>query len=92
MLYRSRELGVISDVSARRAYQRLNIMKDAGSFPADPVGNYSGEMPATLKRAFAPANEHGLKITTLAEELQWPVTRLRQLLDWTDERLVLRLV
>jgi Zn-dependent peptidase ImmA (M78 family)/transcriptional regulator with XRE-family HTH domain len=92
LIYRSRELGVISDVSARRAYQRLNIMKDSGSFPADPVGNYSGEMPAMLKRAFALASEHGLKITTLAEELQWPVTRLRQLLDWTDERPVLRLV
>ncbi len=45
-----------------------------------------------LKRAFALANEHGLKITTLAEELQWPITRLRQILDWSDERPVLRLV
>jgi len=92
LIYRSRELGVISDVSARRAYQRLNIMIAAGSFPSDPVARYPGEMPATLKRAFALASEHGLKMSALSDELQWPLPRLRQILDWTDERPVLRMV
>jgi Zn-dependent peptidase ImmA (M78 family)/transcriptional regulator with XRE-family HTH domain len=92
LIYRSRELGVISDASARRAYQRLSIMKSSGAFQPEPVADFEGEMPSTLRRAFDLAGGRGLGITELAAELQWPVPRLRQLLDWTDRRPELRLV
>lgn len=93
LVYRSREIGAISDASARRAYQRLNHFYEVGIIAADPVTNYPGEMPALLGKAFELADTHNtLTLTSLARELRWRLPRLRLLLGHHDERPVLRLV
>jgi Zn-dependent peptidase ImmA (M78 family) len=52
LIYRSREVGKISDVSARRAYQRLNQLRGLGFYPANPVLGYAGETPSLLARSY----------------------------------------
>jgi Zn-dependent peptidase ImmA (M78 family) len=86
VIYRSRELGVISDVSARRAYQRLNVHRSLGLYPPNPVLGYPGETPSLLAKAFALAEQHGLTLEQLACELSWTLRRLRTLLHGTDNR------
>ncbi|MGV9823405.1 XRE family transcriptional regulator [Nocardia xishanensis] len=93
LIYRSRELGAISDASARRAYQRLNRLYELGMIEPDPVTNYPGEVPSLLSKAFELAEANGtLTMTSLARELRWRLPRLRLLLGHPDVRPVLRLV
>jgi Zn-dependent peptidase ImmA (M78 family)/transcriptional regulator with XRE-family HTH domain len=93
LIYRSRELGALSDASARRAYQKLNQLISVGLLPPEPVVNYPGEVPSLLAKAFTLAEEHRLlTLVGLARELQWRVPRLRLLLGQVDERPALRLV
>lgn len=92
LVYRSRELGLLSHAAARRAYIRLNQMHALGLVAPEPVANYPGETPCLLDRAFGLAQTHGLTLKDLARELQWPVSRLRHLLGGTDQRPQLRLV
>jgi Zn-dependent peptidase ImmA (M78 family)/transcriptional regulator with XRE-family HTH domain len=92
LIYRSREVGKISDVSARRAYQRLNQLRGLGFYPADPVLGYAGETPSLLAKAFARAEPEGLTLTALARELSWNLNRLRLLLYGFDRRPQLHLV
>jgi Zn-dependent peptidase ImmA (M78 family)/transcriptional regulator with XRE-family HTH domain len=86
LIYRSRELGKISDSAARRAYQRLNQLHDLGFYPPDSVTGYPGETPSLLAKAFALAETEGLTLKSLAKELSWSLPRLRLLLDGADER------
>lgn len=93
LIYRSRELGTISDASARRAYQRLNNLYELGIIAADPVTNYPGEVPSLLNKAFELAETNGtLTMAGLAREMRWRLPRLRLLLGHPDQRPVLRLV
>jgi Zn-dependent peptidase ImmA (M78 family) len=92
LVYRSRELGHLTDAAARRAYQRLNQLHTLGLVTGEPVTNYPGETPCLLNKAFALAQTHGLTLNALAGELQWPIPRLRLLLGTTDHRPQLRLV
>ncbi|XVS64675.1 helix-turn-helix domain-containing protein [Actinosynnema sp. CA-299493] len=93
LIYRSRELGALSDASARRAYQRLNQLTAVGLVDPGPVADYPGEAPSLLSKAFTLAEEHGLlTLTGLARELRWRTPRLRLLLGQVEERPVLRLV
>lgn len=93
LVYRCRELGTISDASARRAYQRLNQLYELRLIGSDPVANYSGEKPNLLHKAFEVAETNGmLTMPSLAHELRWRLPRLRLLLGHYDERPVLQLV
>jgi Zn-dependent peptidase ImmA (M78 family)/transcriptional regulator with XRE-family HTH domain len=92
LIYRSRELGLLSDATARRAYQRLNQLRDVGFFPDEPVAGYPGETPSLLAKAFALAARDCLTLAELARELSWSLPRLRLLLGNPDPRPVLRLV
>ena len=93
LLYRCRELGLLSDSSASRAYIRLRQLEDAPGFgKPEPLANFPGERPALLTKAFSLACKHGLDITTLADELAWDVSAVRKLLDMGQQRPVLRLV
>lgn len=93
LVYRCRELGSLSDASARRAYQRLNQLYDLEIIAPDPVTNYPGETPSLLAKAFDLAETNGsLTAAGLARELRWRIPRLRLLLGHRDERPVLRLV
>jgi Zn-dependent peptidase ImmA (M78 family)/transcriptional regulator with XRE-family HTH domain len=92
LIKRSRELGLTSDVSARRAYQRLNQIESAGLLPDQPITSYPGETPCLLSQAYDLAERNGLIIPELAQELAWPISRVRELLGRQQGRPTLRLV
>lgn len=93
LVYRCRDLGVISDTTASRTYQRLRALDVHPGFAAEPVNGYPGEQPVLLPQAFDLATqETGLGVRDLAHELAWPLRRVRELLGMPDTRPVLQLV
>lgn len=90
IVYRSRQLGLLSDASARRAYQRLEMMKSAGLVKSSPTARYEGETPVLLKRAFDYARSEGVTVTDLAHELGWRESTVERLLGSGDGRPHLR--
>lgn len=92
LIYRSRELGLLSDSAVSRAYQRLHALRSQPGFECDPLTGYPGEQPVMLARAFSLACEEGLTLTGLARELAWPVTHLQNMLRDPQRRPVLSLV
>ncbi|GII80681.1 DNA-binding protein [Sphaerisporangium rufum] len=93
LLYRCREVGLLSDSAAGRAYQRLAELRDQPGFGCEPITGYPGEHPVMLRQAFdLAAAEGGLTMAALAGTLAWPVPRVRELLGVRDRRPALRLV
>ncbi|MFG2058521.1 ImmA/IrrE family metallo-endopeptidase [Micromonospora sp. NPDC048930] len=93
LLYRCREVGLLSDQAAGRAWRRLAGLRHQPGFVAESVSRYPGEQPVMLRQAFElAATETGLTVPTLAHELGWAVPRVRELLGLTHQRPVLRLV
>ncbi len=92
LVYRCHEVGTISDATYRRAFQRLNQLRQLGLFAQEPVGTYPGEIPALIGQAFAVAEQHGLTMAALAGELRITLPRLRLLLGQADQRPNLQLV
>lgn len=93
LVYRCRELGLLSDSSASRAYIRLRELSNAPGFGLpEPLTNFPGEQPTLLAKAFSLANQHGLTISELARELAWDRPTVRRLLGIEQNRPVLRLV
>ena len=89
LIYRSQELGHISESTARRAYIRLNEAKQ----PTRSIRQYDGEVPSMLNAAFELAAGRGVTIGTLADQLKWKPARVRELLGQeVDPRPALRLV
>ncbi|WP_034089681.1 helix-turn-helix domain-containing protein [Streptacidiphilus albus] len=93
LIYRCRELGLTSEASASRAYQRLAALSRQPGFAPEPVAGFPGEQPVMLSQAFELARrESGLTVQELARELAWKPERVRVLLGVADTRPVLRLV
>lgn len=90
LVRRMGELRVVSDLSVRRAYQRLNATAE---FRRDePISIYKGEMPSLLRDALALAERHGLTRRDLAIELCWTMSHLSEVLGEEDPRPVLHVV
>jgi Zn-dependent peptidase ImmA (M78 family) len=90
LIRRMGELRIVSDVSVRRAYQRLNSMAE---FRRDePIATYRGEVPSLLKDALRLAEQHGLTRVELASELCWSTRYLSELLGEADSRPQLHIV
>ncbi|WP_083865063.1 helix-turn-helix domain-containing protein [Nocardia brevicatena] len=93
LVYRCRELGLLSDSSASRAYIRLRELADAPGFGMpEPLANFPGEQPALFARAFSLANDLGLTIAEIARELAWNTETVGRMLGIPQQRPVLRLV
>ncbi|GAA3665263.1 XRE family transcriptional regulator [Arthrobacter ginkgonis] len=92
LIYRCRELGIISEAVYRRAFQRLNQLRKVELFVRSPVEQHPGEVPAMLQSAYRLAQDHGLTLSELADELAWKPARVRALLGYTDQRPKLQLV
>jgi Zn-dependent peptidase ImmA (M78 family)/transcriptional regulator with XRE-family HTH domain len=92
LLYRCRELGHISESAASRGYQRLSVLQANGTLRNDPTTSYPGEMPGLLSNAFDLAEDNGLTLPALANELAWYNDRVRTLLSRNDQRPVLKVV
>lgn len=92
LLYRCRELGLISAPTASRAYQRLNILRANGLFPDEPIAGYPGEATALLALAYDLAVRHDTSLPELSAELAWPPDRIPEILGLRSARPTLRLV
>lgn len=92
LIYRCREVGLLSDATARRAYIRLNQLTEQGVIASRPVYQFLGEVPSLLRRAVELAEANGVTIASLAQELAWHPAQVRRMLGEADERPALRLV
>ncbi|UKA69201.1 ImmA/IrrE family metallo-endopeptidase (plasmid) [Arthrobacter sp. FW306-05-C] len=92
LIYRSRELGLVSDSSARRAYQKLEQLRTSGILQNESVRRFPGETPALLASAFELALDNGLTLEKLAARLSWHPAMVRAMLGETSSRPKLRLV
>lgn len=90
LVRRMAELRVVSEISMRRAFQRLNNMAEFRR--DDPVAMYPGEVPSLLREGLALAEQHGLTRRALADELCWTTEHLSQVLGEADPRPELRIV
>ncbi len=88
IIRRSRELGKVSEASARRGYIRLQQM----NVTIEPVAKFPGEQPLLLKKAIGLAEQIGINVPTLAHELAWTPSHLRSMLGEADLRPNLSLV
>ncbi|WP_290582574.1 XRE family transcriptional regulator [Aeromicrobium sp.] len=89
LVFRSHELGLISESTARRAYIRL------ASAPQTlrPILQFQGEVPSLLNDAVDLAESRGVTVGSLAEQLRWKTKQVRQLLGLhEDTRPALRVV
>jgi Zn-dependent peptidase ImmA (M78 family) len=93
LLYRCREVGLLSDQAAGRAWRRLAQLRQETGFATESVDRFPGEQPVMLRQAFElAAQETGLTVPALAQELGWSVERTREVLGLVHQRPVLRLV
>lgn len=90
LLFRMGELGIASDVSLRRAFQRLAGMAELRR--EEPLSSYPGELPALLREAVDVAARMGFSRADLARELCWTTQHLAEVLGEVDGRPQLRLV
>lgn len=89
LLYRSRELGVMSDATHRRARIKLHGLRRHDVVPTEDIASYSGEQPQLLRRA---SEACGNPIAELASELAWPEGQVETMLGKLSDRPQLRLV
>ncbi len=92
LVYRSKELGLISDSAARRAYIKLHELAETPDVALRPVRQYPGEVPAMLAQALELAGKSSVTLASVAAELAWKPSRVRRLLGETDSRPALTLV
>lgn len=92
LVYRSKELGLISDSAARRAYIKLHELAEAPAVAPRPVRQYPGEVPGMLAQAVELAGRSNVTVASIAAELAWKPARVRRLLGQTDSRPTLTLV
>lgn len=86
LVYRCREVGSISESTYRRAFQRINQLRQVGLFRPEPATAHPGEVPVLLSQAFGVAESGGLTIADLAREMQCSPRRVRMLLGYEDTR------
>ena len=90
LIRRMSELRIVSDVSVRRAYQRLH---DMAEFRRDePIATYRGEVPSLLREALGLAEQHGTSRVKLASELCWSTKHLSEVIGEADSRPGLHIV
>lgn len=90
LIKRMAELRGATDVSVRRAFQRLASSSEFRT--TEPVAAYPGEKPQLLSMAQAAAESGGFTIASLAAELRMRPSRVRELLGFDDRRPTLTLV
>ena len=92
LVYRSKELGLISDSAARRAYIKLHELAETPAVAPRPVRQYPGEVPGMLAQAVELASSSNVTVASIAAELAWKPSRVRRLLGEVDSRPTLTLV
>lgn len=92
LIRRMQEVKGVADLSVRRAYQKIREQNRVGIRQDPTTADSVGEQPSLLKEAMSLAEENGFSTVDLANELRWPIKRVRELLGIEDNRPRLRLV
>lgn len=92
LVFRSKELEMISEATARRAYLTLATLSRDGVIRAESIARYPGENPHLLKNAITLLDSVGTTTADLARALQWPTTTVRKIAGMEDARPRLTLV
>lgn len=92
LLRRTKEVGTASYASHQRAHERYNALRKNSSIKPESIEHFPGENPALLRSALSVADENGLDVRALAEELQFSLPQTRRLLGLKQESTTLRLV
>lgn len=92
LVFRSKELELISEATARRAYITLAGLSKSGATRAQPIWDYPGERPELLKNALELLEEAGVPMVEVASSLQMTPQRVRRLAGIDDQPPKLRLV
>lgn len=77
LLYRSRELDLLSESTVRRGYITLNSLPRR----LEPIHNFPGERPELLKSAISLLEDAGISLAQIAADLQFTPNHVRRLAD-----------
>jgi Zn-dependent peptidase ImmA (M78 family) len=92
LVRRMQEVRGVADVSVRRAYQKIREQNRLGIRHDPATADSPGEQPSLLMEAMVVAERNGFSIVDLANELRWPLERVRELAGIRETRPRLRLV
>lgn len=79
LVFRSKELELISEATARRAYITLNSLTGSGALRPQSIAGFPGEQPELLRNALALLDGAGTPIEAVAADLQMTVRQVRRL-------------
>ncbi|WP_206542015.1 ImmA/IrrE family metallo-endopeptidase, partial [Leucobacter celer] len=88
LLYRLRELEIVSESTARRAWITLRKMPRR----SQPIRDFPGEQPELLRNAIELLDSVDVSLVDIANDLQFPPQRVRQLAGIDDPQPKLSLV
>lgn len=88
LIYRQRELELVSESTSRRAYITLNSLPRK----SQPIRDFDGEQPELLKNAIDLLDSVGVTLVDIANDLQLTPQRVRQLAGIEDTQPKLSLV
>ena len=92
LVFRAKELELISEATARRAYVTLSNLSKTGAIRAKPILDFPGERPELLKNAIELLEGAGVPLTQVASDLQMTPRRVRRLAGIQDREPKLQLV
>jgi Zn-dependent peptidase ImmA (M78 family)/transcriptional regulator with XRE-family HTH domain len=79
LVFRSKELELISEATARRAYITLNSLTASGALRPRSIADYPGEQPELLRNALELLEGAGQPIAEIAADLQMSTRQVRNL-------------
>lgn len=92
LVFRSKELELISEATSRRAYVTLATLARDGVIRAESIARYAGEVPDLLRHAIALLETVGISVSDIARSLQWSPAHVRKIAGVADPRPRLSLV
>ncbi|WP_207795492.1 helix-turn-helix domain-containing protein [Cryobacterium zongtaii] len=92
LVFRSKELELISEATARRAYLTLTALTRDGIIRSESIARYAGEVPDLLKNAVALLESVGITVAEIARALQWSPAHVRKIAGIDDPKPRLSLV
>lgn len=92
LVFRSKELELISEATARRAYLTLATLTRDGVIRAESIARYAGEVPDLLKNAVTLLESVGITVAEIARSLQWSPAHVRKIAGIEDTKPRLTLV
>lgn len=92
LVFRSKELELISEATARRAYITLSNLSKSGVTQSQPISRFPGENPELLKNAIELLDQADIPLTQIARDLQMSPRHIHRLAGIEDVRPKLRLV